>query len=72
MYLACASFQAGLCEIICRWWTRGKNGAAIKIVPRGAVISILVGLVGVYVVMVWGGGVHWFYLYQQGYKALFL
>jgi len=72
VYLACTALQMGLCEIICRWWIRGRAGAPAKVVPRGAVISILVGLVGVYVVMIWEGGVHWFYLYQQGYKALFL
>jgi hypothetical protein len=72
VYLACAALQMGVCEIICRWFTRGRAGAPMKIVPHGAVISILVGLVGVYVVMIWEGGVHWFYLYQQGYKALFL
>jgi len=21
--------------------------------------------------MIWGGGVHWFYIYQSGYLALF-
>lgn len=72
VYLACASLQMGLCEIICRWWIRRSGGAPLRVVPLGAVISILAGAVGVYVVLIWGGGVHWFYIYQQGYKALFL
>jgi len=72
MFLACALLQMGLCEIICRWWIRRSHDASMKVVPRGAVISILAGVAGVYVILIWGGGVHWFYIYQQGYKALFL
>ncbi|MBI4964820.1 MAG: hypothetical protein HY913_16210 [Desulfomonile tiedjei] len=72
VYLAAASLQMGLCEIVCRWWVRSSHDAPTKVVPLGAVISILAGAAGVYIVMIWGGGVHWFYLYQQGYKALFL
>jgi hypothetical protein len=72
VYLACASLQMGLCEIICRWWLRWRHHAGTKVVPPGALVSILAGAVGVYVVLIWGGGVHWFYIYQQGYKILFL
>jgi hypothetical protein len=70
--LSCASLQMGLCEIICRWWIRRSQDAPTKIVAPGALISIIAGAIGVYVVLIWGGGVHWFYIYQQGYKALFL
>jgi hypothetical protein len=72
VFLAFASFEMGLCDMICRWWARGKGAAGTRIVTRATAGAVLCGLVVVYVIMIWGGGVHWFYLYQQGYKWLFL
>jgi hypothetical protein len=72
VFLAFASFEMGLCDMICRWWARGKGSAGTRIVTRATAGAVLCGLVVVYVIMIWGGGVHWFYLYQQGYKWLFL
>ena len=72
VFLAFASFEMGLCEMVCRWWTRGKGAAETRIVTRATAGALLLGLVAVYVIMIWSGGVHWFYLYQQGYKWLFL
>ena len=31
----------------------------------------IAGLATAYVAVLWDGGIHWFYLYEQGYKALF-
>jgi hypothetical protein len=72
VFLAFASFEMGLCDMVCRWWTRGKRTAETPIVTKATAGAVLLGLVVVYVIMIWGGGVHWFYLYQQGYKWLFL
>jgi hypothetical protein len=72
LFLAFASLEMGLCDMVCRRWTRGKGGAGTRIVTRATVGAFLFGLVAVYVIMIWGQGVHWFYLYQQGYKWLFL
>jgi cytochrome c biogenesis protein CcdA len=71
-FLSFASIQMGVCDMICRWLVRRKNSAEKRIFRRPAVISVVFGLVAVYIIMVWGQGVHWFYLYQQGYKWLFL
>lgn len=60
----------GLADMLCRRRLRRK-GAAIKVVTPLAVAAVLLLLTGVYVILIWGFGVHWFYVYQQGYKALF-
>jgi hypothetical protein len=36
------------------------------------VIAIMAGLGALFLMSFWGEGVHWFYVYMQGYKALFL
>ncbi len=64
--------QMGLWEMICRYIGKIKGVATVNIVSPGPVISIVLGIVGIYVFLIWGVGVHWFYIYQQGYKALFL
>ena len=72
LFLSLASFQMGLCDMICRWWAQRKGAVGLRMVTRAAVTAILFGLAAVYVLVIWEGGVHWFYLYQQGYKWLFL
>jgi len=60
----------GVCEILCR--LRIKSRHIIRVWTAGPFIAILCGPVAVWVMLVWDGGVHWFYLYQEGYKFLFL
>lgn len=60
----------GTCELACRW-ARKRRGGGGKVWTPGPVAAILSGPVAVYVVILWGGGVHWFYGYQEGYKLLF-
>jgi len=60
----------GLAEMLCRLSLRRK-GAVIRVVTPLPLAALLLLPVGVYVIVIWGFGVHWFYVYQQGYKALF-
>lgn len=60
----------GLAEMLCRLSLR-RRGAVIRVVTPLPLAAVLLLPVGVYVILIWGLGVHWFYVYQQGYKALF-
>ncbi|MEE4262195.1 MAG: hypothetical protein V2I56_05855 [Desulfobacteraceae bacterium] len=62
--------MSGIAEIICRVRDR-KRGAQIKVWTPLPLSAILSGLGALYLMMLWDGGVHWFYLYQAGYLALF-
>jgi hypothetical protein len=61
----------GLAEIICRWRYRRKTGAQVTVIRWPYLVSVVVGFLAIYLTLFWDGGVHWFYLYQEGYKALF-
>lgn len=63
--------QCGLWEMIYR--RRLKKGGAtdIKIMSPIPVLSILLMFMGVFVIFIWGFGTHFFYIYIDGYKALF-
>ncbi|HPW70040.1 MAG: hypothetical protein GXY28_05445 [Bacteriovoracaceae bacterium] len=60
----------GLGEMIhrSRLKKRGMARAVVTPVPIAAVVFALAAL---YVILIWGVGVHWFYIYQEGYKAIF-
>ncbi len=60
----------GICEILCR--LREKSRRVIRVWTAGPVIAMLCGPLAAWLMLVWDGGVHWFYLYQEGYKLLFL
>jgi hypothetical protein len=60
----------GVCEFFCRWRVQ-KRDPEQKIWSFGAGAAVLSGPVAVFVLMIWGGGTHWFYVYQEGYKLLF-
>jgi hypothetical protein len=63
--------QMGLCELICRWRLGKRSEEAVKVFSPAPVISIVVGLAALYVFLLWGLGVHFFYIYIQGYRVLF-
>jgi hypothetical protein len=69
--LCAGAIQMGLCEIACRWVHNRKVSEPVSVVTPASVIAVLAGLAGVSVLFVWGAGVHSFYIYQEGYKALF-
>ncbi len=72
-------YQVGymsLSEMICRWRLKKGGVRGIKIFTPGPLIGVGVLLVMSYVMIFWGvpvesPGTKWFYIYQEGYKALF-
>jgi hypothetical protein len=72
-------YQVGymsLCEIICRWRLKKGGVRGIKIFTPGPLIGLGVLLAMNYLMILWGvpeesPGTKWFYIYQEGYKALF-
>ncbi len=67
---ACA-LQMGLCEIACRRARKGKNAPGAPVVTAGPLLAIALGVGGTFLLFVWGKGVYAFYIFQEGYKALF-
>lgn len=69
-----ASIQVGLMglmEMVCRTIARRRTQLKGPIVQTHLIASILIGSAALYVTLLWDGGVHWFYVYQQGYRLLF-
>ncbi len=66
--LAFAAFQAGLWESVYRLRVK-RPGKKTQL--AGPMLSALAGLGLLYVFCFWAMGQPWFYLYQEGYKALF-
>ena len=60
----------GLAEMICRWRLR-RRGVKVRVVSMMPVAGLVLFGAGVYVIFLWGMGVHYFYLYMEGYKAIF-
>ncbi|MFH1243002.1 MAG: hypothetical protein V1689_11650 [Pseudomonadota bacterium] len=60
----------GIAELVCRAMAKRK-GAFLRVWTPLPVAAILACPLAVFLMAVWGGGVHWFYIYQEGYKALF-
>ena len=69
--MAASLFQIGLMETLCRWRKMRGDSTMRSLVWRAPAVAMFLGLAGVFVFLVWGMGVHWFYLYQEGYKVLF-
>lgn len=61
----------GLMEIICRAIYRLRSGQSVRVVQWYLLASIIVGSAALYITLLWDGGVHWFYVYQQGFRLLF-
>ena len=62
--------EMGLCELVHRA-RRRTGGTPLRVVTAAPVLGIVFGLVALYALLIWGGGVHTFYLYMEGYRALF-
>jgi len=65
-----------LCEIFWRWRDKKKNGV-IRILTPGPILVLLVFSILVFFMLFWGNsgdtpGSKLFYLYMEGYKALFV
>jgi hypothetical protein len=66
----------GLGEMLCRWRLKKRGVQGIRVFTVGPLIGVGVLLVMNYVMIFWGvpeesPGTKWFYVYQEGYKALF-
>lgn len=61
----------GVAEIAGRAWSRFRHGTRGPLVRWTHIAGIIVGLFALYLTLFWDGGVHWFYVYQEGYKLLF-
>jgi hypothetical protein len=62
---------AGLCELVCRWRLGQRSEQPVRILSPAPLAWVGMGLAAVYLLILWGLGVHFFYIYIQGYKALF-
>jgi len=65
-----------LCEIFWRW-RYGKDDPTIRVWTPGPVAGLVISAILLYFMALWGNpgdtpGTKWFYLYMEGYKALFL
>ena len=70
LLLSCLCMGMGVCEIGYRSWY-GKRGQQGNTRFLGPVIAVVFGIAGIYILLLWEGGTHWFYIYQEGYKLLF-
>ena len=59
----------GICELVFRQTARQRRREKARV--TGPILAILTGPLAVFLLLVWGGGVHFFYLYQEGYKLFF-
>lgn len=65
-----------LCEVFLRWRNK-KRGVPIRIFTVGPAVVLAVFGILIYVMFFWGSsgdtpGSKWFYIYMEGYKALFV
>jgi len=65
-----------LCEMFWRWRDK-KRGGSLRILTAGPAVVLVVFVILIYVMFFWGSlgdtpGSKWFYLYMEGYKALFV
>jgi hypothetical protein len=70
--LSVVAIEIGLCEMACRWLRNRDTTEPLSVATPAPLMSVLAGLAGVGLLFVWGTGVHAFYIYQEGYKALFM
>jgi hypothetical protein len=61
----------GIGEIISRSITRKRGLSTKAVVSPVSIIVIVFSIAALYFILIWGAGVHWFYVYVEGYKYLF-
>jgi hypothetical protein len=62
----------GLSELICRWKLNKRSEEPVRVLSPAPVVAIFAGLAALYICLLWGLGVHFFYIYISGYRALFV
>ena len=61
----------GICEMVCRYVVK-KRGKELKIITPAPLIPIVALFIITYITAIWGNGAHWFYIFMNGYIALFI
>jgi hypothetical protein len=61
----------GAGELISRLLYRRRSGIPVRVVTWPPLAGMAVAAGTLYVMLIWEGGVHYFYLFQEGYKLLF-
>lgn len=62
----------GLSELICRRKLNKLSEEPVKVLTPVPVLAMFAGLAALYICLLWGLGVHFFYIYIDGYRALFV
>ncbi len=62
----------GMAEMGYRIYMNKKHGQKVKVLTTKPMIAIIAALAGVFVLFLWKGGVPWYMLYIEGYRALFM
>lgn len=65
-----AIFQMGVSEVLMRRKLK-KSGEDVKVLPLGAVASMVIGLSVVVIIFAWELGAMCFYIFLVGFRALF-
>lgn len=63
--------QMGFCEVLLRRRLKKQGMQNIRVAPALPLLAILLGIAALVVTLFWEKGVHAFYFYIEGYKALF-
>ena len=61
----------GVSETVCRLALRRRGAMHVKVLTAGPAAAMVSGIGAFIVIFAWGRGVHAFYLYMSGYRALF-
>jgi len=57
--------------MFCRYRLKKKGVGLQKIITPLPVMSVISGIIALYIFLIWGVGEHWFYIYVTGYKLIF-
>lgn len=68
VWLAAVGSQAACAGVAELAWRLRHRRVAAWWLPAAVIVA---GWTVTYATVLWDGGVHWFYVYQQGYRALF-
>ena len=71
MCLSVAAVQMGLCEIVCRRLRNRLVSEPVPVVTPVPLVAVVVGLVCMALLLLWDMGAQGFYIFQEGYKAIF-
>jgi hypothetical protein len=62
--------EIGLADLIVRRRLK-REGAAVRVLTPGAISAVVIGLGWIAFMFIWDLGVHHFYIFQEGFEALF-